>query len=46
VRQHDRVHLGVRQIESAAEHVAELVVQRRAGDAKSPTPATRTLLSE
>ena len=30
VRQHDRVHLGVRQIESAAEHVTELMVQRHA----------------
>jgi hypothetical protein len=31
------VHLGVRQIEAAAEHVAKVVVQRRARNAKADT---------
>jgi hypothetical protein len=31
VREHDRVQLGVRQVEGAAEHVAKLVVQAHRG---------------
>ena len=30
VRQHDRMRLGVRQVEASAEHMTELVVQRHA----------------
>ena len=44
MRQHDRVGLGMRQVEDAAERVAELVVQRHADRAQAGAGKERAIL--
>ena len=43
VRQHDGMRLGMRQVEAAAEHVAQLVVQRHAGRAERDAAKPRAV---